>query len=327
MSRRRSIPWIHRWSRPIIGAIATVGMVLTAYLTITKLSGASVGCAANAAANAASCNDVLNSAYATVFGLPLSLFGFLAYAAMTAFALVPLTINRETSKDLRNQLEHWTWLLLLIGSTAMAVFSGYLMFVLATKLNAVCPYCIGSALFSVSLLGLTLFGRDWDDIGQIAFTGLIVAMITLVGTLAVYANVDGATTAGDRKAIPSDFGQAELVPGKGWDIKTTSGPSEIALAEYLTTKGAKMYGAYWCPHCHEQKLLFGKEAFSKINYIECASPNSQTQLPACAAAKIESYPTWDINGKLEKGAQPMEKLTELTGYTGEKNFKYFIPGR
>lgn len=327
MSRRRSIPWIHRWSRPAIGAIATVGAVLTAYLTITKLTGTEVGCAVGAAAEAGGCNDVLNSVYATVFGLPLPLFGFLAYAGMTTFALVPLAVNRETSKDLRNQLEDWTWLFLLIGSTAMAVFSGYLMYVLAAKLQTACPYCIGSALFSLSLLLLTLFGREWEDVGQVVFTGIIVAMVTLVGTLAIYANVDGSTTAGDRNPIPTDFGSANLVAGKGWDIATTSGPAEIALAEHLTAKGAKMYGAYWCPHCHEQKLLFGKEAFTKINYVECSTPDGSGQLPVCTNAKIESYPTWEINGELEKGVESLDKLAELSGYQGQNNFKYLIPGR
>ncbi|MDY7013057.1 MAG: vitamin K epoxide reductase family protein, partial [Cyanobacteriota bacterium] len=303
MSRRRSIPWIHRWSRPIIGAIATVGAVLTGYLTVTKLTGGEVGCAAGAAADAASCSDVLNSAYATVFGLPLSLFGFLAYAGMTTFALAPLAINRETSKELRNKLEEWTWLFLLMGSTSMAVFSGYLMYVLAAKLQIACPYCIGSALFSLSLLVLTLFGREWEDLGQVAFTGVIVAMVTLVGTLAVYANVDGGeTTADGRTAIPLDFNAANIVEGKGWEITTTSGPAETSLAEHLTEKGATMYGAYWCPHCHDQKLLFGKEAFKKVNYVECATPGTQVQRPECVTAKIESYPSWTINGQVEKGA-------------------------
>jgi uncharacterized membrane protein len=327
MSRRRSIPWIHRWSRPIIGSIATVGAVLTAYLTITKLTGGEVGCAAGAAAEAASCNDVLNSPYATVFGLPLSLFGFLAYAGMVTFALAPFAINRETRKDLRNQLEDWTWLFLLMGSTAMAVFSGYLMYVLAAKLQVACFYCIGSAIFSLSLLLLTLFGREWEDVGQVAFTGVIVAMVTIVGTLAIYANVEGATTADGRSAIPTNFNATNIVDGEGWEVTTTSGPAENALAEHLTEQGAKMYGAYWCPHCHDQKLLFGKEAIAKINYVECAAPNTQVQKPECVAAKIQSYPTWEINGQLEKGAQPLEELAELSDYQGAKNFKYFIPGR
>ena len=30
------------------------------------------------------------------------------------------------------------------------------------------------------------------------------------------------------------------------------------LAQCLTDKGAKFYGAFWCSHCQEQKAEFGK---------------------------------------------------------------------
>lgn len=328
MSRRRSIPWIYRWSRPLIGAIAIIGAILTAYLTITKLIGGEVACnasAANVAQAATGCNDVLNSVYATVFGLPLSLFGFLAYMSMATFSLGPLFVKGDNSKRLRNQLENWTWLLLLAGGTSMAVFSGYLMYILATELKTSCPYCIGSALFSLSLLTLTVIGREWEDIGQILFPGIIVAMVTLVSTLGVYANVNSPQTASGRIAItqPSDAPQ----PPHGWEITTTSGESEIALAKHLTKIGAKMYGAFWCPHCFEQKELLGKEAFKEVNYVECADPNNPNQqAQACFDAKIESYPTWIIKDQVYRGAQLPEKLAEISGYQGTMNFKYTRPG-
>ncbi|MFO0166008.1 MAG: vitamin K epoxide reductase family protein, partial [Microcystis sp.] len=147
--RRRSVPWIHRYSRPLIGGVSIVGAILTGYLTITKLTGGAAACTAGAT-DGAGCSGVLNSPYATVFGLPLSLFGFLAYIAMAVFALSPLFINGETQKNLRKSLENNTWLLLLAGATAMAVFSGYLMYILATELKELCPYCITSALFALT---------------------------------------------------------------------------------------------------------------------------------------------------------------------------------
>lgn len=76
MTRRRSTPWIQRWSRPIIGAIAVLGAVLTAYLTVQSLTGQPVGCAPGAEPASGGCSNVLTSPYATVLGLPLSLFGF-----------------------------------------------------------------------------------------------------------------------------------------------------------------------------------------------------------------------------------------------------------
>ena len=326
MRRRRSVPWIHRWSRPIIGAVSILGAILTAYLTITKIVGGEVVCSAEAG-SASSCSNVLNSAYAEIFGLPLSLFGCVAYISMAVFALLPLAMKAETSKQFKKNLENWTWLLLLAGSTAMAVFSSYLMYVLATKIQSVCYYCIGSALFSLGLLFLTILGREWEDIGQILFTGLIVALLTLVGTLGVYANVDkpigGVPDADGLIFIPTV--ETSPQPPNGWEITTISGEAEIALAKHLTSIGAKKYGAFWCPHCYEQKQLFGKKAFKEVDYIECAKEGKNPQPQACVAAGIKSFPTWEIDGKLYPGVQTPQELAELSNYQGDMGFKYKMP--
>ncbi|MEL6928543.1 MAG: vitamin K epoxide reductase family protein [Cyanobacteria bacterium J06600_6] len=325
MRRRRSIPWIYRWSRPIIGAIAIAGAVLTAYLTITKLTGGGPVCTAEAPG--AGCGGVLNSDYATVLGLPLSLFGCLAYISMAAFALVPLTIDSDKKKQLKQQLENVTWWLLLAGSIAMAVFSAYLMYILATELKTVCPYCIGSATFSLSLLILTIVGRDWEDIGQIFFTGGIVGLLTLVVTLGIYSGINGNAIA-DEVVDPRD-GKIEALKPKGnytapygWKITSVSGEDEIALAEHLTATGAKKYGAFWCPHCFEQKQLFGQEAFDKVTYVECADEGKNPQPQVCRAAGIQSFPTWEVDGKFYPGIKTPDELAELSNYQGSKEFKY-----
>ena len=98
MGRRRSIPWIHQWSRPIIGAIAGFGALTTAYLTVVKLSLNTAACPTK------SCDLVLSSPYAEIFGQPLALFGFLAYVSMLIFALAPLAIDGAKNKDLQNRL-------------------------------------------------------------------------------------------------------------------------------------------------------------------------------------------------------------------------------
>jgi uncharacterized membrane protein len=330
MTRRRSLPWIYRWSRPLLGAIAIVGACLTGYLTYVKFTGGEVACSTGGVARAletiTGCDKVLSSPYATVFGLPLSLFGLLAYLSMAGFALFPLFVNQEVSKSFRSNLENWTWRLLLAGGAAMAVFSGYLMYILATDLKTVCPYCITSAVLSSSLFIITVIGREWEELGQIFFTAIIVGMITLVGTLGVYANIKGPSPSASG-LIPIPEASTEPKPPSGWEITTTSGPAEIALAKHLTAVGAKMYGAFWCPHCYEQKQLFGKEAFQEVTYIECAPQGKNPQPEACQAAGIQAFPTWEIKGKLYSGAQLSDKLAKESGYQGATNFKYTLPGR
>ncbi|WGV26057.1 vitamin K epoxide reductase family protein [Halotia branconii] len=325
MIRRRSTPWIHKWSRPLIAAIAGFGALTTGYLTIEKITGGSAACVAQAGVKG--CNDVLSSPWATVLGQPLALFGFLAYTSMVIFALAPLVLKSGQNNSSK-QLENWTWWLLLVGAIAMSVFSGYLMYLLAFQIKAICLYCIGSALFSLSLLVLTIIGRTWEDVGQIFFTAIIVGMVTLIGTLGVYAGVNqtGGTagTSGQPEKI-TFVPQAQPNPEFGWEVTTTSGEAEIALARHLVKIGAKEYSAYWCPHCHEQKLLFGKEAEQIIDNIkvECAADSPKGKPELCKAAKVEGFPTWIINGKSYSGVQNLEELAKVSGYTGSSNFKYF----
>lgn len=329
MTRQRLLqhqPWYQRYARPALGAIALLGAALTAYLTATKLLGMTAGCAVTPGAGG--CGDVLNSAYAEVWGIPLPLFGCVAYLGMAAFALGPLAFNPETQRSRRRQLETVTWWLLLVGGFAMAAFSSYLMYVLVTDLHAVCPYCIGSALLSASLLLLTLFGHDWEDLGQVAFSGVIVVTIVAVGAFGIYAGARGPVLAAvpdERLPIPPITTAPK--PGYGWEIVTASGPAEMALAEHLNQIGAKKYGAYWCPHCYEQKQLFGAQAFAKVPYIECDRSIEGGQPEVCQAAGIRSYPTWEIGGRLYSGTQTLERLAELSEYAGSQDFRYSLAKR
>jgi hypothetical protein len=103
--------------------------------------------------------------------------------------------------------------------------------------------------------------------------------------------------------------------------KFIQNPSTLALADHLQQKGAKMYGTYWCLACQGQKKAFGKQAFNKINYIECdpAGKNPQTNL--CKQAKVTGFPTWQIDGKLScQGGCTLNNLADLSGYKGDRNF-------
>ncbi|HEY9838608.1 MAG TPA: vitamin K epoxide reductase family protein, partial [Vampirovibrionales bacterium] len=194
MRRRRSTPWIYRWSRYIIGAIAVLGLLETAFLTVVEFTGS-----AAAVCPTTGCQIVLESEYAKIFGLPLTLFGFLGYTTMAILAFAPLLLKEETQKDLKSQVDNTSWLLMFAIACTMLVFSLYLTYVMLFTLQALCPYCVASGVFSVLLFVLTLIGRDWPDRGQLFFTGIIVGMITLIGALGVYANVNnpGATASLD----------------------------------------------------------------------------------------------------------------------------------
>ena len=91
-------------------------------------------------------------------------------------------------------------------------------------------------------------------------------------------------------------------------------PMVRALAEHLADEGAEFYGASWCPHCQEQKRLFGASA-DRLPYVEC-SPGGQgtPQASACAAAGVRQYPTWFIGGRRFEEVLTLPRLAELTGF-------------
>lgn len=86
-----------------------------------------------------------------------------------------------------------------------------------------------------------------------------------------------------------------------------------ALASCIKDSGAIFYGAFWCPHCQNQKAIFGRSA-KLLPYIECSTPDGGGQLPVCTDAGITSYPTWEFaDGSREGGEVSLERLSELTG--------------
>ncbi len=92
-------------------------------------------------------------------------------------------------------------------------------------------------------------------------------------------------------------------------------PKIDGLATCLTEKDVKFYGAFWCPHCKNQKDLFGN-SIDKINYIECSTPDRRGQTQVCKNAGISGYPTWEFSdGTKLSGEQSLEVLAEKSGCT------------
>jgi len=84
------------------------------------------------------------------------------------------------------------------------------------------------------------------------------------------------------------------------------------FAQCINDSGAKFYGAYWCPHCNDQKALFGKSA-KKLPYIECSLPNRGGQNALCNEINIESYPTWIFPDGSRSNFLTLTQLSEKTG--------------
>jgi hypothetical protein len=96
--------------------------------------------------------------------------------------------------------------------------------------------------------------------------------------------------------------------------KQSNKPNPLdSFAACLGEKGASFYGAFWCPHCAEQKKLFGTSV-KYLPYKECSTPDSKGQTQLCIDAGISSYPTWQYaDGSRTTGVQELATLAAKTG--------------
>ena len=87
------------------------------------------------------------------------------------------------------------------------------------------------------------------------------------------------------------------------------------FAHCLTDRGVKMYGAFWCPHCIEQKEKFGA-SFEYAPYVECGVKGAATgKTQVCQDAGIQHYPTWQFppTGERVERVFSLQELSDRTG--------------
>jgi len=95
----------------------------------------------------------------------------------------------------------------------------------------------------------------------------------------------------------------------GYVVKDTNIES---LAKCLSENNVKMYGAFWCGHCQNQKSLFEGNLESMNIYVECDPRGDNSQTDLCLDKGIRVYPTWEINGQLYTGEKSFSQLAELS---------------
>jgi uncharacterized membrane protein len=265
---------------PIL-ALAIAGMILSGYLTYFAWQGQSVaGCTVGSA-----CDVVLNSRWSRLLGMPISFWGFLTYALLAAIAW-----NKTTPSQWK-----MAWTVTIIG----LLYSLYLTGVSLIVLDSACPYCLTSLGLMTTIFAVLLMRRpakmpgfSWGPwLGKTAGAAVLIIIVLHLH----YSGYIGKT------AGPED-------------------PWVRGLVEHLAKTDAKFYGASWCPHCTEQKELFGPSS-SRVPYIECSPGGPRApQAQACNEAGIKSYPTWIINGQRYSGIQSLDSLAQYSNFksTGAK---------
>lgn len=105
-----------------------------------------------------------------------------------------------------------------------------------------------------------------------------------------------------------------VILGVIWLARLPEKPGKYdSFAACIKDSGTLFYGTFWCPNCQNQKAKFGSSA-KLLPYIECSTVDGKNQLPICAKAGIEGYPTWDFpDGSRELGDISLEFISERTG--------------
>jgi len=104
-------------------------------------------------------------------------------------------------------------------------------------------------------------------------------------------------------------------PGTQNPSTATQGNKYDAFATCIKNSGAVFYGAYWCPHCNNQKEAFGTSK-DLIPYVECSTSDGKDQMQVCKDKQITGYPTWVFaDGSRLSGEVPLETLAQKTACT------------
>jgi uncharacterized membrane protein len=117
---------------------AAVGLGIATYLSITEASGKLPQCVAGGGGG---CETVAQSSYAKLAGIEVAYLGVGAYASLLAAALVRGDVGRLGGG-----------LVALVGFG----FSAYLTYLELFVIDAICQWCVASAVTMTVLLGLSL---------------------------------------------------------------------------------------------------------------------------------------------------------------------------
>ena len=179
------------------------------------------------------------------------------------------------------------------------------------KIKSFCFFCLLSAILSFSIFILTIIGARFDNRETMFYRGLIVAFTVLMGGLIWSNQVDPS------RANEINLSNERVSPA----ITTVSSKEKINFAKFLNENNIVMYSAYWCPHCNDQKQLFGKEAVEELIIVECAKDGKDNNYKLCQEKEIEGFPSWEINNQILSGTMSLNDLAEMTNYNGDINFE------
>lgn len=121
--------------RLALGAVALAGLGVSGYLTAVRASGSDPACVVGGG-----CATVQNSEYAELAGIPVAVLGLLAYGALLVAAILPGPAGRALG---------------LFTAIVGVGFSAWLTYAEIVLIEAICAWCVASAVLITLALLLT----------------------------------------------------------------------------------------------------------------------------------------------------------------------------
>lgn len=113
--------------------LSVLGVLISTYLSVKRFTGGSLACS-----RWAQCDVVNNSLYAKIYGVPVAFIGLAGYLLILGLALAAL----ETEGD-RRRLLVALGLVFALGGLG---FSAYLTYIELYVIEAICSWCVASAI-------------------------------------------------------------------------------------------------------------------------------------------------------------------------------------
>lgn len=142
------------------------------------------------------------------------------------------------------------------------------------------------------------------------------------GYAALALGTEAAHAAPPIAVIEEQLGYLPVIDGAGRRVFAPARVFEpstaqaLELAKHLKRVGATFYGAYWCPHCKNQRRMFGQEGLKMVKYVECDPRGLGYKSGVCERAAVDGYPMWVVGKRRISGERPLADLAIFSEFPG-----------
>lgn len=245
---RASAGW--RWAATLVAAMAAMGAGYLAYVSLT-LGATPAGCGPGS-----SCGDILSSAWAKCFGVPVSLLAVPLYLTVIALIQAPA---RPVILRLR-------------AAAAGAIGGAAVWFILLQGfvLHAFCPYCMADHILGFAVAALLLVGSSRAQPGRWVLAGVGAAALLALGQALQPRPLTrlAVSSAGDFDRITPAGRELGIQDGR---LRLQVGAEPRFGSVTAHTVVAVMFD-YACPHCRHVHRFCRALAERSGNLLALALP-------------------------------------------------------